>query len=377
MGWCSRIVRPFGIALGIAVLVNSALALHHGGHSITSLWLGLDPYLPEPLLSWFGAVLGFALIAPNSFAKFPSARWCLAGVLCGFGVLVAFNVADFYHALVEGHLQASLPIPFSLAALVVILGELVRILQWQRLPRVGRWDGWRLDLATTTAAFCLLNLVYVTVYGNIDFRRQADAAVVIGSVLERDGTPTRALRERLDTATTMYHSGLVAYLILSDDVEASEWRVAQAMADYAVARNVPPQNIILDGDGGTTLAAARSCRQICEEREFETILAVAPSSRCARLKLAFQRQGLRCFTVPTSDSPPPGVSLGVTVAPVASGIALAAGSPLVSPKDADPELTNPSPHSSSVADGGHRQIHVSATTLLEAVAFPLSWLLFL
>ena len=62
------LVRPFGVAVGILVLVNLVLALQDPTLATTEIWLNL--HLDEPLQALVASLLGVALLMHPSDALF-------------------------------------------------------------------------------------------------------------------------------------------------------------------------------------------------------------------------------------------------------------------------------------------------------------------
>jgi SanA protein len=77
-------------------------------------------------------------------------------------------------------------------------------------------------------------------------------AIVFGAGLRRDGTPTRVLRDRVETAAELYFSGKVEKLLLSGDNSLFEYNEPGAMRDYAAELGVPEDDLVLDYAGRST-----------------------------------------------------------------------------------------------------------------------------
>ena len=297
----AALTRPFGAALGVFILVNLALALEAPGLSVTHIWL--EAPLGEPLLSLFATCLGTALVAPRAAAESITARWLLGGIFLGFALLLATTVIGFYERLAAGRIVTDFPLPMSLFVCLILVGELVRVSHFRpartRIPAPARFFFKGLSIA---AAFVAIHLVYIVSYGHIDFRRQADAAVVFGAKVDADGRPCTALSDRLDTAIQVYRQGLVGYLIMTGARDAGGRDEPAAMATYAVAHGIPSDRIILDPGGTNTQSSAVGCGAIARQCGFEKLLLVTQYFHCARVKLAFDRAEMPCYTVPTCSA---------------------------------------------------------------------------
>ena len=80
----------------------------------------------------------------------------------------------------------------------------------------------------------------------------ARAAVVFGAGLQRDGSPTTVLRDRVATAAELYFSGKVEILLMSGDNSYAYYNEPAAMRAYALQLGVPDALIVLDYAGRRT-----------------------------------------------------------------------------------------------------------------------------
>lgn len=77
-------------------------------------------------------------------------------------------------------------------------------------------------------------------------------AIVFGAGLRRDGTPTAILRDRVQTAATLYQQGKVDKLLMSGDNRVVEYNEPEAMRRYALDLGIPDSDIVLDYAGRRT-----------------------------------------------------------------------------------------------------------------------------
>jgi SanA protein len=82
--------------------------------------------------------------------------------------------------------------------------------------------------------------------------RPAPVVIVPGAGLTRVGTPSAALRDRLDEAIRLYQAGKVQKLLLSGDNSEITYNEPGAMRDYALAQGIPDTDIVLDFAGRRT-----------------------------------------------------------------------------------------------------------------------------
>jgi SanA protein len=77
-------------------------------------------------------------------------------------------------------------------------------------------------------------------------------AIVFGAGLRRDGTPTPILRDRVQTAASLYLSGKVEKLLMSGDGQMEGYNEPEAMRQFALSLGVPNEAITLDFAGSRT-----------------------------------------------------------------------------------------------------------------------------
>lgn len=91
------------------------------------------------------------------------------------------------------------------------------------------------------------------IYTSIEVPKKR-VAIVFGAGLQRDGSPTLILRDRVETAAELYFSGRVEKLLLSGDNRFIEYNEPLAMRDYAIKLGVPEMALVLDYAGRSTYA---------------------------------------------------------------------------------------------------------------------------
>lgn len=103
----------------------------------------------------------------------------------------------------------------------------------------------------------LLPRLITTIYAKNRIYQKDDAprerlAIVFGAGLRRDGTPTPILRDRVETAASLYTSGKVEKLLMSGDNSFLYYNEPEAMRQYAISLGVPDHAIALDHAGRRT-----------------------------------------------------------------------------------------------------------------------------
>ncbi len=81
---------------------------------------------------------------------------------------------------------------------------------------------------------------------------QAEAAVVLGARVYKNGTLSTVLADRMDTGIELYQAGKVQKLLLTGDHGQATYDEVNAMRRYAMAREVPDEDIFMDHAGFST-----------------------------------------------------------------------------------------------------------------------------
>ncbi len=92
-------------------------------------------------------------------------------------------------------------------------------------------------------------------------------AIVFGAGLQRNGTPSPVLRDRIDTAIRLYENGRVDKLLMSGDNRFVHYNEPGAMFAYAVSQGVPEEDIVLDYAGRRTYDTCYRARHIFDLKE--------------------------------------------------------------------------------------------------------------
>lgn len=89
-----------------------------------------------------------------------------------------------------------------------------------------------------------------------------DCILVLGSSVQPNGTLNRVVRERVDTALTLYESGVSQRLLMSGDHGKVNYDEVNAMKQYCVDKGVNPDVIFLDHAGFNTYVSIYRAKAI-------------------------------------------------------------------------------------------------------------------
>jgi len=137
-----------------------------------------------------------------------------------------------------------------------------------------------------------LHVAAVVGYGLAARPANADAAVVLGSRVHPDGRASALLRDRLRGALALFRAGGVDVVVVSGGLGREGHQEADVMAEWLIARGVPPARVVRDRDGWTTLHTARNARALAERHGWRSVVVVSSYYHLLRCRLAFWRCGV-------------------------------------------------------------------------------------
>jgi uncharacterized SAM-binding protein YcdF (DUF218 family) len=137
--------------------------------------------------------------------------------------------------------------------------------------------------------------------GRSDQARPVDAIVVMGAA-QYDGRPSPQLAARLDHALELWPEALAPMVIVTGGKqEGDRFTEAEASAKYLVDRGVPPEAIVLEGEGATTYESLRNIRDNAGDT-VGSVLIVTDPYHALRSRLIAEALGFDAFVSPTQTS---------------------------------------------------------------------------
>jgi vancomycin permeability regulator SanA len=300
LGANQAVARGLALFIGGFALLNILGGLRASHFDANLWWIDLrtlPPVMATTLLVVSSVCLvGFAVWPPRSIWV----RCLILGSVGTLGAVAVANTAQFYDLLSRGVVSSGIPVPLSLfvsAALVLILAAVVR----GPLPKRGT-RGLLASAAVAFTCLAILPLAQMFFFGKTDYRRPADAVVVLGARVYADGRLSDALKDRVRTACQLYRDGLVRRLIFSGGPGDGAIHETEGMKRMAMQLGVRAEDIWLDKAGLNTQATARNTGSVLSQWHASRILVISHAYHLPRVKLAYQREGWDVFTVPAKES---------------------------------------------------------------------------
>lgn len=131
----------------------------------------------------------------------------------------------------------------------------------------------------------------------------ADAIVVLGGSVYRDGTLGDSSLRRAIQGIVLYHRGVAPLIVFSGTSYEGSPVEAEVRAALARQLRVPEKAILLEPRAQTTAEEAHLIAAKLLERGARRILLVSDSLHLPRAVRRFERYGLRVFPVVADDTP--------------------------------------------------------------------------
>jgi uncharacterized SAM-binding protein YcdF (DUF218 family) len=292
-------IRSFALFVALLTVLNLIGNLLWPGFDASIWWISfgsLPSWAAQLLLALFALTMLVFALQPR-----PGSRTLLAtaAVAAGFAAVALVNAVTFYWLLAKGKILAGVPLPFTL----LISAGLALVARAAYANRqAARPSDWRRVALGAGFLFALFPLALMFFFGNTDYRRPADVAVVLGARVYADGRMSDALEDRIRTGCELYRAGLAKRLVLSGGAGDGPVSEAAAMRRYALAHGVPENDLFVDDRGRNTEATVRDTVPLFRQWGVHRVLAVSHFYHLPRVKLAYQRAGFNVCTVPARQA---------------------------------------------------------------------------
>jgi uncharacterized SAM-binding protein YcdF (DUF218 family) len=139
--------------------------------------------------------------------------------------------------------------------------------------------------------------------GGRDERRPAGAVVVLGAA-QYDGRPSPIFAARLDHAVALFLTGDYRYFVVTGGrVDGDRTTEAAVARDYALARGVPDNRILVEERGRTTLESLQAVAAILVQHGIRDAVFVSDPTHMLRVLRMASDLGMTAWGSPTPTSP--------------------------------------------------------------------------
>ena len=146
-----------------------------------------------------------------------------------------------------------------------------------------------LQVVGVIGCIILLATIFLVACGLHDEIGHADIALVLGSKVELDSSPSPRLRARLDRTIELYRAGYFPVIIVSGGLGKEGFDEAAVMRDYLVAHGIPLESVVVDSKGDTTYASARYASGFAFKGTTHSVFVITQYFHIPRARLALKR----------------------------------------------------------------------------------------
>lgn len=145
---------------------------------------------------------------------------------------------------------------------------------------------------------CLFSISIVQIIYKLKIRETiydippADVTIVLGAAVKKDGTPSDALQDRIETAVRLYNAGATKVLLMTGDGGGRRQDEVSAMKQEAMRLGVPEQFIVTDPEGYRTF---ESCRRTIEQFHVTKAIVVTQKFHLPRALFLCNELGVESY----------------------------------------------------------------------------------
>jgi uncharacterized SAM-binding protein YcdF (DUF218 family) len=140
-------------------------------------------------------------------------------------------------------------------------------------------------------------------YTDVVETQAADAIVVLGAGVEKDGNPSDATQARIAHGVRLYEAGYAPLIAVTGGERVGPPAEARIMAERALAVGVPQEALIVEDDSLNTNQNAEYVAPLLREHGVETILLVTSPFHQWRAERVFEEAGFEVYLSPPPDDP--------------------------------------------------------------------------
>jgi uncharacterized SAM-binding protein YcdF (DUF218 family) len=134
-----------------------------------------------------------------------------------------------------------------------------------------------------------------------DEATKADVIIIMGAA-EYSGRPSPVLRARLDHALHLYKQHLAPMIMTTGGPGGDPvFTEADVGRSYLMDRGVPPQAIVTESRGATTMYSISAAAEIMERMDLDTCILVSDGYHIFRAKRMLEARGIRVYGSPREE----------------------------------------------------------------------------
>lgn len=160
-------------------------------------------------------------------------------------------------------------------------------------------------LAVVALVVAYVGVTFVQVWraSRQDHARKAEAIVVLGAA-QYNGSPSPALRKRLDHALTLYEQGIAPRIVVTGGrQEGDRFTEATVGYNYLRDRGIPDEAIRKEVQGRTTYESLAATARFLRTEGIDDVVLVSGPAHSKRLDGIAGDVGLHASTSPADGSP--------------------------------------------------------------------------
>jgi len=172
----------------------------------------------------------------------------------------------------------------------------VRIAQMKR----AIWNGIFLVAALVLGAIAYFSH-QIERQSTVDEAQRADLIMVLGAA-EYRGRPSPVLKARLDHALDLYNRKLAPRIMTTGGAGGDPvYTEAGVGRSYLMGRGVPPEDILIEDEGESTLESTSMASEMMRRMGLRTVIVVSDGYHIYRVKKMLASNGLKVYGSPRKE----------------------------------------------------------------------------
>ncbi len=294
-GW---IAVSRGAALGITFITTlNLLEVFAFNTSAVNNWLCNFRMITQPLSIALLTMLATATLMYSVKPALPVTVWMATLVLVTIvAVFSSWELWDITQRVPENLRQTAMSRPLGVLMLFAVAGMGILV---GDSPSVSGKSSFLIIAGSSSLA--VMGFVIVTLQsGSISDPIPSDVApaiLVLGCAVERDGTPSEALADRMATGNKLFLDGGGKLLLLSGGPSQGSVTESAAMKKLALAAGVQETRLLLDSAGISAADSIEYAAALPELQADRRIIVVSHWYQLARIRMLGRQAGLQVIAV--------------------------------------------------------------------------------